>query len=76
MTEEAQEVLRTLAFSEREISTTDGRWFAVRIMPYRTMEDIIGGVVITFMEITAAKKLEKELREENARLKRQLGAGG
>ncbi|MGA2151096.1 MAG: chemotaxis protein CheB [Geobacteraceae bacterium] len=76
MTEEAREVLRTLVFSEKEIASTDGRWFSVRIMPYRTMEDVIGGVVITFAEITAAKKLEAELRDENARLKNLLEAGG
>jgi two-component system CheB/CheR fusion protein len=69
MIEEAREVLRKLAFSEKQITATDGRWFSVRIMPYRTMEDVIGGVVITFSNITAAKKLEAELREENARLK-------
>ena len=48
MVEEAREVLRTLVFSEKQIATTDGRWFSVRIMPYRTMEDVIDGVVITF----------------------------
>jgi two-component system CheB/CheR fusion protein len=69
MTEEAREVLRTLAFSEKQISATDGRWFSVRIMPYRTMEDVISGVVITFSNITAAKKLEAELRAEISRLK-------
>ena len=72
MTEEAREVLRTLVFSEKQIATTDGRWFSVRIMPYRTMEDVIDGVVITFSNITAAKALEAELREENARLKKLL----
>jgi two-component system CheB/CheR fusion protein len=76
MTEEAREVLRTLVFSEKQIATTDGRWYSVRIMPYRTMEDVIGGVVITFAEITAAKTLESELRAENERLKRLLGEGG
>ena len=69
MTEEAREVLLTLAFSEKQIATTDGRWFTVRIMPYRTMEDVIGGVVITFADITAAKMLEAELRAEISRLK-------
>ncbi len=75
MTEEAREVLRTLVFSEKQITTTDGRWYTVRIMPYRTMEDVIGGVVITFANITAAKVLERELREEVARLKNLLEAG-
>jgi len=69
MIEEAREVLRTLIFSEKQTATVDGRWFSVRIMPYRTMEDVIDGVVITFADITAAKTLEAELRRENARLK-------
>jgi two-component system CheB/CheR fusion protein len=68
MTEEAQEVLRKLTFSEKQITTTDGRWFSVRIMPYRTMEDVIAGVVITFSNITGAKVLEAELRAEIAKL--------
>jgi two-component system CheB/CheR fusion protein len=69
MTEEAREVLRTLVFSEKQIAARDGRWFLVRIMPYRTMEDVIGGVVITFANITAAKTLEAQLREEISKLK-------
>ena len=69
MTDEAKEVLRTLVFSEKQIATNDGRWYTVRIMPYRTMEDVIGGVVITFTNISAAKKLEADLREEISKLK-------
>jgi chemotaxis methyl-accepting protein methylase len=68
MTKEAREVLRTLVFSEKQVITTDGRWYLVRIMPYRTMEDIISGVVITFSDITVPKALEAELREEIAKL--------
>jgi two-component system CheB/CheR fusion protein len=41
----------------------------VRIMPYRTMDDMIAGAVITFTNITASKALEAELRAEIARLK-------
>ncbi|MBN2438779.1 MAG: PAS domain-containing protein [Deltaproteobacteria bacterium] len=72
MTEEARKVLQTLVFSEKQIAATDGRWFAVRIMPYRTMEDVIGGVVFTFTNITAAKMVEAELREEIERLKKKI----
>ena len=36
MAEDAREVLRTLVFSEKSVATSDGRWFSVRIMPYRT----------------------------------------
>jgi two-component system, chemotaxis family, CheB/CheR fusion protein len=58
-----REVLRTLIFKESDISTHDQRWFTVRIMPYRTLDNRINGVVITFIDITVAKKLEAELKE-------------
>jgi chemotaxis methyl-accepting protein methylase len=58
------EVLRTLVFCEHEISASGGRWFRVRIMPYRTMDNRIDGVVITFANITAQKRLEAQLRKD------------
>jgi two-component system CheB/CheR fusion protein len=62
MQDDAREVLRSLVFSEKAITTNDGRWFTVKIMPYRTLDNVIDGVVITFMDISRAKILEKELR--------------
>jgi len=59
---DARETLRTLAFSEKQVVTTDGHWFSVRIMPYRTLANVIQGAVITFVDITAAKELETRLR--------------
>jgi two-component system CheB/CheR fusion protein len=59
---DAGEVLRTLVFSDREVATGDGRWFQVKIMPYRTLDNVIDGVVITFNDISRAKQLEAELR--------------
>jgi chemotaxis methyl-accepting protein methylase/PAS domain-containing protein len=58
----AKKVLRSLVFIEEEISADDKRWYKVRIMPYRTQENVIDGVVITFIDITQSKKLEAELR--------------
>ena len=63
MAADAKEVLRTLVFVEKEVATRDGRWFQVRIMPYRTLENRIDGVVITFSNITVAKTLEARLRQ-------------
>ena len=60
---DAKDTLRTLAFSEKEISTSDAHWFKVRIMPYRTVANVIQGAVITFVDITAAKQLESRLRK-------------
>ncbi|MBT9476659.1 PAS domain-containing protein, partial [Polaromonas sp.] len=59
---DAREVLRTLAFSEKQVSTRDGRWFKVRIMPYRTQDNIISGVVITMIDVSEYKKLEETLQ--------------
>ena len=73
---DANEVLRTLVFMERSISTSDGRWFTVRIMPYRTMDNRIDGVVITFADITAAKKVEAELRSKHGDLTRRSAEQG
>lgn len=56
---DAQEVLQTLVFKELEISTDDGKWYAMRIMPYRTSENVIDGVVITFSDITTQKQTER-----------------
>ncbi|HEY0339302.1 MAG TPA: chemotaxis protein CheB [Steroidobacteraceae bacterium] len=60
---DARETVRTLAASEKQIATTDGHWFTVRIMPYRTVANVIQGVVITFVDISAAKELESRLRK-------------
>ena len=61
---DAHETLRTLTSSEKQIPTTDGRWFSVRIMPYRTLSNMIQGAVLTFVDITVAKELEHRLRKE------------
>ena len=63
MVEHTLEVLRTLVFRETNIPTNDQRWYMVRIMPYRTYNDHIDGLVITFINITHAKKLEEELNK-------------
>jgi len=57
-----QQVLQTLAFVDKQMSTHDGRWFRVRIMPYQTQDNMIDGVVITLIDICEIKKLEAELR--------------
>ena len=63
LNEDALEVLLTLVFQEKQVSTHDGRWYRVRIMPYRTQDNVIDGVVITFIDITEIKQLEAELRK-------------
>ena len=60
---DALEVIRSLVFCERQVETKTGRWYNVRIMPYRTIENVIDGVVVTFINITESKLLEAQLRK-------------
>jgi PleD family two-component response regulator len=59
---DTQEVLDSLIPKEVEVQTLEGSWQAMRIMPYRTLDNVIEGAVITFMDITAIKKSQNELR--------------
>lgn len=68
MESDARKVLRTLSSLETSITTNDGRWFTVRILPYRTMDDRIDGLVITFSDISSAKTLEIEVKKTNEAL--------
>src|SRR5664280_549776 len=63
LTKDVLKVIKTLAFIKKEILTKDGRWFSVRIMPYKTLDDNIDGVVITFFNITDLKEVELKLHE-------------
>jgi PAS domain-containing protein len=56
-------VLQSLVPCEKEVGADDGRWYRVRIMPYQTVEGVGDGVVITFTDVSAAKRLEDELRQ-------------
>lgn len=67
--DDSKEVLRSLVFMEKPISTHDGRWFNIRIMPYRTFEDKIDGLVITFVDVTKSKQLENALQESQITLR-------
>ncbi len=48
-------VLDTLIPDEREVSTIDGAWYLTRIQPYRTLDNVIAGVVLTFTNVTKYK---------------------
>lgn len=59
---DAETVLRTLVVCEKHVTTRSGGWYNVRILPYRTVDNVIDGVVVTFINITASKHLETQLR--------------
>ncbi|HEX2223882.1 MAG TPA: chemotaxis protein CheB, partial [Thermoanaerobaculia bacterium] len=60
-----KEVMRTLAPRERQVRlTAEQAWYQLRILPYRTMDDVIDGVVLTFFNVTDVKLAQ----ERSARL--------
>jgi chemotaxis methyl-accepting protein methylase len=69
---DAREVLRKLGSVEKAIHTSESTWFSARIMPYRTLDDHIDGVVISFWDITDAKELEAKLQEMQRALENRL----
>jgi len=68
MHDDAVAVLEHLTPIEREVSA-GSHWYLARIMPYRTTEDRIAGVVLTFVDITRRKRAEDELRRSEERLR-------
>jgi two-component system CheB/CheR fusion protein len=69
LAEDAHEVLRTLVYKEKQVATRNERSFVVRIMPYRTLENVIDGVVITFTDVSASQASENALREQANQLR-------
>lgn len=63
--QDARSVLDTLQPVEREMESENGRFYLVRLRPYRSIEDRIDGVVITFVDVTEMKQAEAELRASN-----------
>lgn len=72
LSDDVREVLQTLNTVENQVVSDNGSWFNVRILPYRTLEDKIDGVVITFVNITESKVLEAELRKTKAALEQHI----
>ncbi|HKK40476.1 MAG TPA: CheR family methyltransferase [Cryomorphaceae bacterium] len=62
LVEDCENVIETLRPLEREVQDKQGRNFLTRILPYRSSDDRIDGVVITFVNISELKKAEKDLR--------------
>ncbi len=65
---DARGVLASLASVAKEVQADDGRWYIRRIMPYRTQDDRIEGVVVTFVDVTDFKNIEEALSDSRRRL--------
>lgn len=67
---DVQAVLHTLIYKEVEVQTKKGRWYLMRIQPYRTLENAIEGAVITFGDISEVKKMKDALAVSELRFRR------
>jgi two-component system, chemotaxis family, CheB/CheR fusion protein len=56
--EDAEQVLKNLQEKELDVESQDGKWYSMRLLPYRTRDNLINGVVVTFVDITERKKAE------------------
>jgi two-component system CheB/CheR fusion protein len=68
LVQDLQSVLDTLMPIEVEVQTHENRWYSLRINPYRTLENVIEGVVITFVEVTEIVKVRMLLKAANEQL--------
>lgn len=62
LVEDIKAVLDTLVSKELEVQTKAGSWYTMRILPYRTLDNVIEGAVLTFVDITEMKKARDELK--------------
>ena len=63
LVEDVQAVLDNLVPKEIEVKSKADAWYSMRIRPYRTLDNVIEGAVITFLEITEQKRVQESLRE-------------
>jgi two-component system CheB/CheR fusion protein len=62
LTSVADAVLKNLATYEQEVAVANGSWYMMRCVPYRTLNDVIDGVVFTFTDVTGLKQSEEAMR--------------
>ncbi|MBV9462401.1 MAG: PAS domain-containing protein, partial [Bradyrhizobium sp.] len=68
LVEDARTVLSDLTSIRREVRSRNGRWYDMRLRPYRTVDDKIDGVVITFVDVSERHQVEHALRQSEQRL--------
>jgi len=70
LVEDVKAVIDSLASKTKEVRTKDNVWYLMRVMPYRTIDNVIDGAVVTFTSIDEQKKAQARLEEVNRELER------
>lgn len=60
--DDISQVIKKVAFKEKEVNTAEGEWYKVRIMPYKTSKNVIDGVTITFLDISSIKNIQEKMQ--------------
>jgi two-component system, chemotaxis family, CheB/CheR fusion protein len=68
---DARKVLSDLVPLRKEVRSRNNLWYNARMRPYRTVDNKIDGIVITFVDITERRQMEQALRESEQHLRRQ-----
>jgi two-component system CheB/CheR fusion protein len=74
LTDDVREVLENLVSRESQVETKSGQWYLMRISPYRTLENVIDGAVLTFTEVTVIKQLQESLDQSEETIRKVLDA--
>ena len=69
LTADVKKVLDTLIPQMQDVQTAEGKWYTLRIMPYRTMDNVIEGAVITFVDVTEVIRVRESLKKANELLR-------
>jgi two-component system CheB/CheR fusion protein len=69
---DAEQVLRNLTRIEREVKDELGKWYLTHLLPYRSSDDRIAGVVITFVDITRRKTQEEQIKQLSRNLEKRV----
>ena len=68
LVQDAQEVLATLITKVIDVQTKNGKWYTMRMQPYRTIDNVIEGAVLNFVEISSLKRIQAELESDKSHL--------
>ena len=72
--DDAENVLRNFIPLSKEVTSNDGKWFIRQIHPYRTQENKIEGVVVTFTDVTELKNAQQSALEQSVELNALIDA--